>query len=427
MKTELKLFAIILFFITTEVNAQWQKILERNLGNTGKLLMHESTLFHYGTQTFRSTNNGDTWTEITSSFQSPVKNMVNAGTSIVAMVFLQSSNRYAFYFSNDNGVSWAQTPSQITPPANANIINLTYENNELFAVTDRSSFFRSSDKGNTWTEFVVDNVKILGGTDVASSGSRWIYTCTIDGAFVSNESKTSWTQINPDISVSGKLRGVYYNNGYFFGYSNVGLVRMPLNLSGWTKIQSGLPIVLNQPPTIRDIQGRGNSLFISVVLADGNQEVYQSDNNGETWQKLSSALPPGNQVENYNIAVNSSYAFLYHFSAGVVPFGLYRTPVQIAATIKKLEEIPSEFSLKQNYPNPFNPSTKIQFAIPASQRVSLKVFDITGREVANLVDEFLSAGNYLYDFDGSKLSSGIYFYRLISGNFSEIRKMTLIK
>lgn len=427
MKNQVSILAVLFMLIISPVNAQWQKILERNLANTGKLMMHGNYLFHYGTQTFRSSNNGDTWTEITSSFQATVKNMVSAGTSIVAMVYLQSSNRYAFYFSNDNGASWAQTSSQITPPANANIINLTFNSNELFAVTDRSSFFKSSDKGNSWTEVVVDNVKILGGTDIASSGSRWLYTCTIDGAFVSNEAKTSWTQLNPDLSVSGKLRGVYYFNGYFFGYSNVGLVRMPENLSGWVKIQTGLPLMSNQPPTIREIQSSGNSLFISIVLADGNQDVYQSDNNGDSWQKVGSGLPPGNQVETYNLAINSSYAFLYHFSAGIVPFGLYKIPVQIAASINKIDELPSEYFLNQNYPNPFNPVTKIEFSIPELQQVTLKIFDSLGREVKELINNEFTAGKYSYEFDGGELSSGVYFYRLTSGGFNSVKKMILIK
>ncbi|MBE0570688.1 MAG: T9SS type A sorting domain-containing protein, partial [Ignavibacteriaceae bacterium] len=91
------------------------------------------------------------------------------------------------------------------------------------------------------------------------------------------------------------------------------------------------------------------------------------------------------------------------------------------------------FYLGSNYPNPFNPSTKIKFTIPSvetTRRVvftTLKVYDVLGNEVATLVNEELAAGEYEVQFDGTGISSGIYFYQLKAGNFNETRKMILIK
>jgi hypothetical protein len=89
--------------------------------------------------------------------------------------------------------------------------------------------------------------------------------------------------------------------------------------------------------------------------------------------------------------------------------------------------IPGAFSLEQNYPNPFNPSTVIKFSVPTNGYVSLKVYDIMGREVASIVNGELKAGVYNADFNASMLSSGVYFYKLTSGSFSETKKMMLIK
>lgn len=92
--------------------------------------------------------------------------------------------------------------------------------------------------------------------------------------------------------------------------------------------------------------------------------------------------------------------------------------------------IPDRISLQQNYPNPFNPSTKIRFDITSGDiddAVRLAVYDITGREVALLVNQKLSAGSYEYTFDASGFTSGIYFFRLTAGEFSETKKMTLLK
>lgn len=90
-------------------------------------------------------------------------------------------------------------------------------------------------------------------------------------------------------------------------------------------------------------------------------------------------------------------------------------------------EMPSNFQLSQNYPNPFNPSTEINYSIPKSGLVTLKVYNILGQEVATLYNGFQRAGAYTATFDASKLASGIYLYRLESGNFVQTKKMILMK
>ena len=90
-------------------------------------------------------------------------------------------------------------------------------------------------------------------------------------------------------------------------------------------------------------------------------------------------------------------------------------------------EIPASFALSQNFPNPFNPSTTIKFSVPKNGFVNLKVYDLAGKEVSNLINENLIAGNYEASFDGSNLTSGVYFYRLQANGFTETKRMTLIK
>lgn len=85
------------------------------------------------------------------------------------------------------------------------------------------------------------------------------------------------------------------------------------------------------------------------------------------------------------------------------------------------------YSLSQNYPNPFNPSTNIKFSIPKNAQTSLKIYDVLGNEVSTYFNQFLNAGTYSVEFDGGSLSSGIYYYKLISGDFSETKRMMLVK
>jgi len=90
-------------------------------------------------------------------------------------------------------------------------------------------------------------------------------------------------------------------------------------------------------------------------------------------------------------------------------------------------EIPSTFSLYQNYPNPFNPTTTIKFAIPKSSSVKIAVFDVSGKEVDVILNETLQAGTYEIQWNGSKFSSGAYFYKISARDFSETKTMLMIK
>jgi hypothetical protein len=115
----------------------------------------------------------------------------------------------------------------------------------------------------------------------------------------------------------------------------------------------------------------------------------------------------------YNVPKNNRYYVLEGSGIiGLIPIG---------------NEIPSTFKLYQNYPNPFNPSTKIKFAIPKADYVSIKVYDLTGREVTSLVNHFVKAGIYEIDLNLTGYSSGVYFFRLITSDFTDTKKMSLIK
>ncbi|MBE2219740.1 MAG: T9SS type A sorting domain-containing protein [Ignavibacteria bacterium] len=123
---------------------------------------------------------------------------------------------------------------------------------------------------------------------------------------------------------------------------------------------------------------------------------------------------------------NSKYsAFAY---AGIGPSSVYYNMELLVTGITPVSnELPSAFRLEQNYPNPFNPETNIKFAVAKTGSVTLKVFDLSGREVALLVNEELTAGTYNFDFNASHLASGIYFYKLVTNGFADTKKMVLVK
>lgn len=109
------------------------------------------------------------------------------------------------------------------------------------------------------------------------------------------------------------------------------------------------------------------------------------------------------------------------------PSGNYRFTVTQPTIAGEEGTLPEKFALGQNYPNPFNPSTKIEFSLPGNGFVNLAIYDILGREVTTLVNEFKNAGSYLISFNASELPSGIYFYKINCGEYSMVKKMIVIK
>jgi len=102
--------------------------------------------------------------------------------------------------------------------------------------------------------------------------------------------------------------------------------------------------------------------------------------------------------------------------------------IDMVTGVEELEEgIPSEFDLSQNYPNPFNPITLIKYQVPEASLVSIKVYDLIGREVTVLVNEIKQPGNYQISFDGKNLASGIYFYKMKAAEFVSVKKMNILK
>jgi hypothetical protein len=106
----------------------------------------------------------------------------------------------------------------------------------------------------------------------------------------------------------------------------------------------------------------------------------------------------------------------------------YSNEASLSLTAVKTDEaLPKEYSIRQNYPNPFNPSTTFSFALPSRSFVSLKIFDLLGRDVATIVSESLNAGRYTRQWNAGTMPGGVYFYRLQAGTFTATRTLILLK
>jgi len=131
--------------------------------------------------------------------------------------------------------------------------------------------------------------------------------------------------------------------------------------------------------------------------------------------------------ESVDIYVGMAAGDDYNTIAAAMKIAKLKYEDMVTSLDAKNDVIPENYSVSQNYPNPFNPSTKINFAIPEQEYVTLKVYNMVGEMVAELVNQELTAGDYTVDFNASNLSSGIYFYNITAGAFSRTGKMTLLK
>jgi hypothetical protein len=175
-----------------------------------------------------------------------------------------------------------------------------------------------------------------------------------------------------------------------------------------------------------------NSVIFGVYFSDSDNGTIVGNNNsrpivmrttdgGSTWEE---------QLFESHFNLNGVYFTDSNNGTAVGNSGtILRTTNGGITSVKEenLSNISSEFTISQNYPNPFNPTTTIKYSVSKQSIVAIKVYDVLGREIETLVNDEKSTGNYKVEFDASKLTSGIYFYRMQAGDFVETKKIILMK
>jgi hypothetical protein len=318
-----------------------------------------------------------------------------------------------------------------------------------------------------------DNFKeIIFGTHVSGAGG-YVYVLNKNGSVLPGWPKQTnyWIYGPPGV---GYIDG---DNLIDIAVGDQALTGSPvLQLYAWNKngvALSGFPVsglwAINSQPVLLDLDGDNNT---EIVIDDNTQTGgigkylafnhdgtpvagWPKDVSGTTFFKTPSFgdidrngildMIGSGTVGSGNTAVTNVYVWntqqAINWSKLQIPMWQYNSRHNgvygdiIITGLSNLEtEVPSTFSLEQNYPNPFNPITKIKFQVPLchsgvgrNPNVILKVFDILGKEVATLVNESLQPGTYEVTFDAASLSSGVYFYKITTGDFSAIRKMVLVR
>jgi photosystem II stability/assembly factor-like uncharacterized protein len=393
--------------------------------------LNENTGFVVGpSRISKTTNAGLNWISVFSTTNNLVFYSIHSfnGSMIAAVGYGGSLNPYAIiYISNNGGSSWYYVYSPSAPFESYYCIRFATENTGI-AVGSNGLIVRTTNSGFNWEPVDLNLSANLFKIQFLSSQSGYI-----SGSYVNLKTTNgglNWNWIN---GPGGTLSFIDINTGYENYYS--GLQRTTNGGATWQMIFQMSNYMYNLSDLCFINYNTGYAVGMST---NSGPVIIKTTNSGYNWYS---------QYDNTNVSLHS-VVFVNENTGYTV--GSFNNAVILKTTngggsigIQPISnEIPRDFSLSQNYPNPFNPVTRIRFSIPLSKEVSevdglpaagrgvltkLLVFDVLGREVAFPVNEELKPGVYEIDFDALSLPSGVYYYRLASGSFSQTKKMVLLK
>jgi photosystem II stability/assembly factor-like uncharacterized protein len=352
----------------------------------------------------KTVNGGTTWTIILKTTY-PISRVIfhNANEG----VYLSPNGIYG---TTNGGITWLPKYAGL---ASYKFIQFLDKDNTKDSIVISGRFF-TSNGGVTWE---TKGGEITGGsygTDVKYSSWTTGYSISFGYANKSINSGISWEEAIPaavnlnlwSLDIDGNSRAIVGGESDVWWTTNNG--------SDWQHTAWG---ILYGHRLVK-LKYTSNAGTFALSNKGG---IFNSLNYGSSW----SAQISGDTTQLNNICFVDQYTGWIVGNAGII---LKTTTGGLTPSgIENPNATPNNFSLKQNYPNPFNPGTTINYSLPASDFVALTVYDALGNEVRTLVSERQNAGNYSLNFNAASLPSGIYFYKLLTTNFSEVRKMTLVK
>jgi photosystem II stability/assembly factor-like uncharacterized protein len=452
---------------STNNGTTWNSISGFKPGHVRWMTATENRAFitSYDSGKFTSTDNGTTWTKM------PEDKLLNAENVYIepGKIFIYANtNSSYFLLSTDSGKTW-------TTKTKPTVGKTFYRRNDTLYAGGAGGVQYSTNDGGSWTslnagfpysnytvnQFILHEglLYVCGGGMqrgdgvFAYNGSFWQHmSWTIQednevmlGFFptpnyllvVTNGHRiyrkanrhTEWRVADTGLGTSNSIHSLAQNgNTLFVSALHGGVFRSTDEGSHWDSAAVTL-----QSDSYIDLGGmtvEDSTLFLSVYRTRNTQNsnvqqeggFYKSTDEGRSWSDISEGLPRFYELGRLVCFNGMMYGIGYDF-AWMRPLSEIITEVMSDIPEQKV----MEFRLEQNYPNPFNPTTTIQFELSVQNHVTLKVFDVLGREVAVLVNSVEAAGTKSVNFNAHELASGVYYYRLQVGSYVEIKKLVLLR
>ncbi len=403
-------FLLVSIIFQTQLSAQWQKVEQINSQFVYSALFTGDDYFVGGDSLYISRDKGLTWQSIT----------VNGQAVEITALFKYGNRIFAGTYGNgvfisiNNGISWQSYNSGLSSYA-LYAKKFVTSGDTIFYATDGGGIYYLLSNSDTWQSYnqnlpsniawTINDLVVTNNNLIASAGGSGYYYLRPKGSpeWIEKRIQTPqgiYTTPNAflstgDIVFSGSRFGIYRSLDEGNTFDSVGISAMDMSVVSFAKDK--------------------NRIYAGYTRSSGNDFfVWYSDDFGDSWNIF-----------------DHQFQFLLHlyiYDAKIwagTNEGLWYKELK-TTSVEPIEQ-PNTFNLFQNYPNPFNASTTIKYQMPFQANVSLKLYDILGTEVATLVDEQMPVGRHEAMFTDINLTSGTYFYTLRVGNYTQTKKMILLK
>ncbi len=379
---------------------------------------------------WKTTNRGNNWTSISQEL-SPSVHLRSLAISASNNNVMYTADRTSMWKTTDGGATdWVS----VTPPVNSNYITyIAVKNNDPNTLwityggySAGEKVYKSTDGGSTWSNISsgLPNIPVMCIVyDKEYTDVDVLFVGTDAGVFLKDGS-LNWSDFNtglPKVVVT-ELE-IAYGDGMWNDKLRAGTYGRGL----WeTDLPGALPVELLSFVSTVDRNNVKLDWSTGSEINNAGFEI-QRKSADQTWERI------GNVAGSGNTNFESNYSFTDKgVRSGMYSYRLKQIDYNGDSRYYELQNevnvgVPSAFKLGQNYPNPFNPVTTISFDIPENANVKIYLYDISGRQVANLLKENLNAGYYSMSVNASNLSSGTYFYAITANHFRSIKKMMVIK
>lgn len=415
---------LLVVLISSSLNSQW---ISQNSGTTKSLFSPyfldvntgviggDSSIF------LKTTNGGANWV---------IMPPPGTGNNYYAGVYMQSANNIyltqgytggvsgygEILYSTNGGNNWTlQLLTQY------DMFSITFINaNTGFAVgngavSGNDSLYKTTN-GISWSPVSVPAIGLMTYVYFYNSSTGFICSMSSDNILRTSNSGQNWSIVATNAGQNRVNQIVMADANTCYGVSDNGTFMKSTN--------AGLNWVSQSYGTLHGISlafiSASTGFIVSGKESTQEYNITKTTNSGSSWTSVMSGTGKMYWAIGF---INSSTGWIVGDKGSIL-----KTTNGGGVWVSKIgKEIPDKYYLHQNYPNPFNPNTNIKYQITNNSFVTLKVFDVNGREISTLVNEKQSAGTYEANFDASDLSSGVYFYRITAGDYEKTIRMVLVK